>query len=44
MWLAAGVAVWAFILTETAVQDMQAYGPVKCPQCGAPQRLNPWSL
>ena len=44
IWAAAGVAVWALLLSGTAIQDQQAYGPVTCPQCGAPQRLNPWSL
>ena len=44
IWVAAGVAVWALLLTESAKADHQAYDPVTCPQCDAPQRLNPWSL
>jgi hypothetical protein len=44
IWATSSIAVVAMILTETAAQDQQAYGPVKCPQCEAPQGLNPWSL
>jgi hypothetical protein len=44
VWAAGGVALVSLVLIGTAMSDQQAYGPVTCPECKAPQRLNPWSL